>query len=535
MDRQKANTFAQIRDLLRAQKWMAAQARAETALKQYPFDYMFLEALGVAQLNQRKHDDALRTFRKAVKKAPKNETAYRNLAQAQLKSGALADAHGSILKALKLRADIAESWRIQGDIYLEKGNFEKAIESYKKAARLGPDNMIVAIKLLSTLEKYSKFDDLDATLANYEKTTPDHPVIKLYRGIMHYHAKAWPQAKAALESIGFRYGKRDPLRDFEVLRTRFLGLACDKMHMEADAFSHFTRAKALNRNLHKNAAPPSVFQGVCAMRKAYFKPGVMAKWGTRSAFADEPVFLVGFPRSGTTLLDTFLGGHPEISVLEEKSTVADMRIDLGTQAQNSIEALDKVDEAVLTKARATFLNAQKRFGAKGLVIDKLPMNLVFAGEILRVFPRAKFIFALRDPADSVLSCFMQTFRLNPPMAALDSPLDAAKTYALAQQTWKNIQAECAPAVVTVRYEHLLADKEAALKPVFDFLGIGWDESILDHQSSALERGHIPTPSRTQVVKPLYTSAKGRWKRYAALMPEALEILAPWQKEFGYSD
>jgi len=89
--------------------------------------------------------------------------------------------------------------------------------------------------------------------------------------------------------------------------------------------------------------------------------------------------------------------------------------------------------------------------------------------------------------------------------------------------------------VESRYENLVHDPEATLRPIVEFLGVDWDKGLLDHQRTAKSRGVIGTPSYAQVVEPIYNTAVARWERYADLMPEALEILAPWRKKFGYSD
>ncbi len=208
--------------------------------------------------------------------------------------------------------------------------------------------------------------------------------------------------------------------------------------------AHFAQAKVLNRSFHQNPPPPEAFWDDCEMCAADYQHDVANSWVYPSLHRDEPVFLVGFPRSGTTLLDTFLR----------------------------------------SLARKSYYEEVRGHKPKGLVIDRLPMNLVYAGEILRVFPRAKFILALRDPADAVLSCFMQSVRLNPPMATLDTPTDAAKTYAFSMGIWQKTVKALAPAVVTTRYEDLSVNPEETLRTILCFLGIEWEGAMLDHQRTA---------------------------------------------------
>ncbi|NOR62281.1 MAG: tetratricopeptide repeat protein [Rhodobacteraceae bacterium] len=535
MDRNQANLVSHIRALFNAGKWEIAEAKLEEALKQYPSEYAFLELMGVAKLNLKNPKDAVRFFKKAIKKAPKQAMSYMNLASAEIMIGALPNAQATIIKALKLDPRCADAWMLQGDIHTAKEQNDKAVECYTKASRLQPDSLKFAVKLLVTLELQNKIDDLEQQIKVFEARAADHPVFKLFKGIVRIGKSDFAEAKNILESISFDSQNTAQFHELELMRVRALGLTADKLHLEVEAVGYFAQAKALNRSFHRNPPPPEAFWEVCEMREAYTTNDAMKSWVYPSPHLDEPVFIVGFPRSGTTLLDTFLRGHKGLALLEEVPAVSKMRFALGTSANHSILALDKLDEKTISLARKAYFAEVRAHKPKGLVIDKLPMNLVFASEILRVFPRAKFILALRDPADAVLSCFMQSFRLNPPMATLDSAADAAKTYALSMQIWQNTVKALSPACVTTRYEDLISNPEETLRPIVSFLGVEWDEAMLDHQATAQARGHINTPSRTQVVKPLYQSAVARWERYAQLMPEAVEILAPWRKEFGYSD
>lgn len=535
MDKQKARVIAQISAVMQAKRWGEAEARLEAALKAYPSDYGFLEFAGVVKLNQKNPKEAARFFKKALKQAPKRAIAYRNLANAEALMGAPSQAQANLWKALKLDPKLTDAWMLLGHIHAQKGQDEKATDCYRKASRLQPDSTVIAVKLLTALNRQNKLDELTHHVEIIENLAPDQPAVKLFKAIISFRNKDFSSAKELLGTFDFRSKNMAQFRELELLRTRYLGLACDSLHLEAEAISHFTQAKALNRSFHQNPAPPAFFLKTCAMREAYFKSDVPKNWAARSSHNNEPVFMVGFPRSGTTLLDTFLRGHRGLALLEEKLTVSNMREVLGTSEQHDISALDTLDDKTLLSAKKKYYEELRVYKPKGLVIDKQPMNLVFAGEILRVFPRAKFIFVVRDPADAVLSCFMQSFRLNPPMAALDSLENAAKTYALSMQTWKNTLETLAPTVVTSRYEDLISDPEKTLRPIVSFLGVEWDSAVLDHQATAKNRSRINTPSHSQVVQPLYKSSVARWERYAHLMPEAVKILAPWRKEFGYSD
>jgi hypothetical protein len=168
-----------------------------------------------------------------------------------------------------------------------------------------------------------------------------------------------------------------------------------------------------------------------------------------------------------------------------------------------------------------------------LVVDKLPLNILGAPLIHRLFPDARLIFAERHPCDVVLSCFMQNFELNPAMANFLDLGDAARLYDLVLSFWRRSRQILPLEVHTVRYEALVESKEDAMRPLLQFLGLAWDDEVVEHQRTAAKRGAISTPSYAQVAQPIYRRASGRWLRYRTEMEDVLPILAPWAEWLGY--
>ena len=252
----------------------------------------------------------------------------------------------------------------------------------------------------------------------------------------------------------------------------------------------------------------------------------------RDAPRRTPVFLVGFPRSGTTLLDTFLMGHPDICVLEEVPMLEKAREGLG-----DIPMLAACSPDRLTRARGVYLemlgrHADREF--RGLIVDKLPLNMLGLPVIYSLFPDAKIIFAQRHPCDCVLSGFMQSFTLNDAMACFLTIEGAADLYDAAMALFTR-SCELLPlAAHRLVYEELVAEPAAALEPLIAFLGLDWRPELLDHRATAKARGTIITPSYDQVVQPLSKAPSGRWRRYEAQLEPVLPVLMPWAERLGYS-
>jgi hypothetical protein len=323
-----------------------------------------------------------------------------------------------------------------------------------------------------------------------------------------------------------------PADDEPVRRALLIGRLADKAGEAAEAFAAYAKMNRLVAEAH-----PGVRRAAAEYRRHVAALGEMLTPAYASGWAPAPkssrrapVFLVGFPRSGTTLLDTLLMGHPDLHVLEEEPLLQRAAEALGDFVR--VPALDAAEIAHLRGLYFAALDARAPPPGK-IVVDKLPLNLMGAPLIHRLFPQAKFIFAARHPCDVVLSCFMQNFDLNPAMANFLDLEDTARLYDLVLAFWSRARALLPLDVHVLRYEALVAEKEAEMRALVAFLGLKWDDRALDNEGTAARRGMIATPSYHQVAQPIYSRASGRWQRYRDQLAGVLPILAPWAEKMGY--
>lgn len=244
-------------------------------------------------------------------------------------------------------------------------------------------------------------------------------------------------------------------------------------------------------------------------------------------------FLVGFPRSGTTLADTFLMGNSDCLVLEELPLLNDAAASLGP-----MEGLPDVDSRRLEEARESYLERVRsivREREVKVIIDKFPLNLLAAPIIHSLFPGAPVIFVQRHPCDAVLSGFMQSFEPNIGMASFLELEDAADFYDQVMRVWEASRRALDLNVHTIVYERLVLDPSGTLRPIIDALGLEWDETMLDHVSTAARRGVLLNTSYNQVTEPLDPAPSGRWRRYEKQLGPVLPVLLPWAERLGYKD
>jgi len=163
----------------------------------------------------------------------------------------------------------------------------------------------------------------------------------------------------------------------------------------------------------------------------------------------------------------------------------------------------------------------------------MPLNIIHIAEILRFFPNAKFIFALRNPYDSVLSCFMQQFELNPAMKNFTSLESSVFLYDLVMKLWTIYRDVFSINYHFIKYEDVVTDFEKTTKEIFKFLEIDWSDNTKNFYINAQKRLNISTPSHNQVTSPLYTRSISRWKNYEKEFKGLKNILDPWLDEFNY--
>ena len=248
-----------------------------------------------------------------------------------------------------------------------------------------------------------------------------------------------------------------------------------------------------------------------------------------------PVFQVGFPRSGTTLLEQMLDAHPDIETLEEQDAIGPVIKAVGDRPQ-TLARLGKLTADEINAIRAAYWRQARPQGpppAGRVFVDKYPMNLVWLGPLMRIFPDAKIVLCLRDPRDCVLSAFQQRFAVNPEMYRTLKIDDCARLYDAAMKAGQVALASAhAVPVHSVRYEDLIADWRGVITPLLEFLGPGWHDDVAAYREHAQGK-RIKTPSAPQVVKPLYTGAIGKWSAYRFALEPALPVLAPWIDKYGY--
>ena len=334
----------------------------------------------------------------------------------------------------------------------------------------------------------------------------------------------------------------DVAGDTELVSSAAFGLASayDRQAHYREAWNALEVAHAAQMEIARQAAPelstakgqplPMVTRSVDAQAYATWK--LVAG----PSMSQSPVFVIGFPRSGTTLLEQMLDAHPDFRSMDERGYVYQLIERMEHAGQRYPADLANLTQQEADQLRAVYGrlvgHTLPDLGARRLV-DKNPLNMLCLPMILRLFPDACIVLCIRHPCDVLLSCSMQAFR-SPAFRTMCSSLPRlARGYTEAfEQCCRHIEV-FKPRVLEWRYESVVADPGAAVANLGDFLEVMDASAMMDFAGNARRKQFIATPSYAQVTQPVSPAAVGRWEHYRKQFEPVLPLLRPWLERLGY--
>ena len=538
----------------------AAAAAYERVVAEAPSDWESWNNLGNARRCAGDFEGAVEALRHAAAIVPDAAPVRLNLANGFIEWGKRAEAEAELRAMAR---DFPDDWRCLRELHVllrAQAREDEALEAIEEAQRRNPEDLDLLLAVASqrlllldnsgaeaayqsvvmrdprnpqgnlglavVRELSNRTDDLAMLVDEARARGVDKDVLNFIRAFSHRRAKEFELGLAAMAEVS---------TELESARhAQLLGQLHDGAGNYDEAWRAFSRMNEIQRE-----DPSLPLERAASYRQAIRRnveattPEWAAAW-TEYEIGDErpsPVFLLGFPRSGTTLLDTILMGHPQIEVLEEEPTFR--RAGEFLSDYPSLPTAPR--EAVLAAREAYFEEAAKRtpMHPGALIIDKNPLLVNGLPLIRRIFPDAKIILALRHPCDVALSCLITNFKLNDGMSSFLRLDTTAELYDLSFRFFHRVQQLLPMQTHKVMYERVVANQETELKALFGFLDLPWDPTVLDHQKAALERGRIKTASYSQVAEPIYTRSSGRWQNYRKYLEPIFPVLKPWIDKFGY--
>lgn len=514
-----------------------AVAELRTAVQHSPKDADALRHLGIALLQLGEIREAITSLQAALRLRPSDASTRIQLARAHLEVGEVEPAR--LLIAKLDPAMLSDQDTMEGAELLQAVFLPDTAERWLNAAAGRPTkDPRVTLRLAAFLERRNEV----SRAAELAKTLPadlsDDPAFKLLESKLAERSGALPEA---LQALSFDLDAVPDSLKIEIMfeRARIL----DKLARFDEAFSACTLANQTALDRYRRNNPRIDFS---APRLAWLDDEVQPdlddaqRWRFTvmddDGLPQDPVFVVGFPRSGTTLLDQVLDAHPKLVTMEEKPVLERVIGRMRQQGQfpGSLAALSRESIRQLRRVYWNGVAGHVKLEGQRLV-DKNPLYLVRMPVVLRLFPNAKFVFALRDPRDVSLSCFMQNFQYTNMTLGYWSLDSIARLYLQCMDLWREAFGVLRPAVHVVAYENLVQQLENEVESLIGFLGLPWDPSILDFSTHARSRRWIQTPSYRQVAQPLYRTSRARWRRYETQLGNASSTLQPYIERYGYAD
>ncbi len=507
LERLCAGAHAQLQDftlliecLTALRQLLRASQVGEQALARFQGDAALFNRIGSNELERRRHLRAETWFEKAHALQPDAPECWQNLATVYSFSGRH-DAADALFARL-LETDQRTHWVFVAMMQWSNNRSDAAAHTVNEALKRWPEDPELTVLKAKTLRK-----------SGHEKDA-----LQLLQSVQEMSAPRTLQAEAAYET--------------------------GKIHDHAGrceaAWSAWTHANTLSLLQWQRMNPaPDPFIDTCRRMAEDFQTcDFSTQRAAAPAAGGDLIFVLGFPRSGTTLIDTLLNTSPDVQVLEEAPLLGEVLQRAGIRNDRYATDLLALDRASLDDLRAHYYQSLPHYLTRAdgqRVIDKSPMNTLHAGLIHVLFPAARVVFCARHPMDVVLSCFAQNFKMNAFMTHFTDIRRSAEAYAAMLGLWRAVN-EALPLNCRVqRYEELIEDPRRQTRALFDFVGLPWDESVLEFHRPDASRGTINNPSFDQVNRPLYTSSLARHRRYSEPLADTREVLAPWLEYLGYSD
>jgi len=544
-------TLQQAIALLNSGHGHAAAELALNMLQQQPGNLQAMAIAGAALGQSGEYKQARYWLQQLLQRQPDNIHALINLAQAHGHLRQPDAAIDCLQRVVQLQANNHRARLQLARAYQQNGQPEQAQAQLQQLLQAQPDHLDALAMQAELNQSRGHTGQARQAYLQVLQQQPGHVVASLGLAALELHDGAATDALHRLEQL-LQHNELSA-RNEAIARQR-MGMALQALGEYALAFAAFQHANRLLQNLPESSLPrdsestaASSVYATGFIRRLHSDVLALpidqtaARTPTTSAAATRiPLFLMGFPRSGTTLLEQMLIAHPDIDSVEENDNLADLH-DLLLQANKPLQTvltlapdqLDAYRRSYWQRLDAMHAQAGEAHAHAGVVIDKLPLNSVLLPVIAVLFPEAKILFAVRDPRAVVFSCWQQLFDLNDAMVHFLSLQRSIAYYDLVMQLASASLARLPADCLLLRHETLLQQPENTLREVLAFIDQPWNDQVLDHRQRGGSR-FIDTPSAQQIRKPLNHAGTQRWRHYAELLPEEFKQLDDWARHWGYA-
>lgn len=491
--------------------WLQQQGQFREALTEFtrartlaPNDANVMNAIGVCLINLGQPAEALASFDTALRIDPNNAQAHYRKGWTLEMLGDRAAAEREYEHAIAANPNHADALASLAAAVVTTGNTQQALDLADRALKIDP-NQATAVVALALVD-----------LANEEYISAEQRL----RAVLD-SAQLTARARAVVHGL--------------------LADALDGQDRVDEAFQLYKLEKNEFRRLYaQNYVSQKRPREIADTIARCLAAADASAWRSSpddhgpSGGTAQHVFLLGFSRSGTTLLEQILASHERVAALEERQSLANPAQTYLT-SEAGLARLATLPQADLDDHRNAYWQSVRDTGLDiedKVFVDKLPLNTIKLPLIAKLFPQAKIIFAIRDPRDVVLSCYRRHFEINAAMFEFLALEDTAELYAAVMRLADVCRAKLPLRVHEHRYEHMIADFDSSIAAVCDFIGVEWSNALRDFHANT-DLLPVRSPSAAQIKRPLYSDSVRQWHRYKAHLAPVLPLLQPWVEKLGY--
>lgn len=470
----------------------------------------------------------------ALTLAPNDPLIHLSIGAVMRKEGRIDEAFATFAKVAPQVEDNPAYWLERGYAYEAVGALEAAAADFETSVQLDQNSAPPMAALAQALSRIGRMHEARDWCERALRIDPQSPTAIIARARCDYEDGAFSHAHSALTALAAR---GDVHIADQVIAFGLLGDVLDRLDARTEAFAAYSAANARFMRQHAahfapNRVEPSQRAFIASITRALDTIDPIL-WQSSQSSQQRHAFLLGYPRSGTTLVENILASVADVDALEEKPTLVKAAQSF-LAGEGGLAGFAALDGDALAPFVEDYWTQVRRYGvdpAGKLFIDMDPLKGMMLPLVAKLFPGARAIVMRRDPRDVVWSCFRTNFALS--AAAMEfTTLESTARHYDALMTLMERCFEVLPLMVhELRYDALVRDFDVTTQALCDFLGLLWSPEMREFNKTAQRRG-VATASAAQVRRALYDGTR-QWERYRDQMEPVLSILAPWVEKFGF--
>ena len=462
-----------------------------------------LRFMGILAFKSGNHDIAEAMLTKALKLDPTYSLVWANLAQVFSVTGQLDKAKKSFKNILNMEPKNGLIWAEYGTVLTKLANYEEGRDAYLKALEFKPDSPRVHLSLGHV---YKTMGEIDNSIDSYKNTILQNNLSgEAYWSLANLKTYSFSEN----EIIDMEKTLKGEMSDIERSQMHFaLGKAYEVKKDFDKSFKNYYEGNKVKKGLIKYSSDDTTDNTKRILN--FFNKENIQKLAKSSTGDRDPIFVLGMPRSGSTLVDQIISSHSKVDGTQELPNIIKIAAELNTNNQNNYpEVLKELDESKLSNLGKDYISetAWARDSAP-FFIDKMPNNFIHIGLIKTILPNAKIIDTRRDPMDTCFSCFKQFFARGQLFTySLEDLGNYYTDYIRAMNHWHNVYGKD---IYTVHYDNVINETEETIRELIDYCELPFEKECLEFYNSSRP---VKTPSAEQVRQPIYKSGLNYWKNY----------------------